>query len=166
MERQPLGRRVLGRQQLGRARVRQRALAGGQAFADRGANNRVGEVQLVVLGEDRRSAQRVGECGRALELEARERGDVLERCSRSEDRERADERVAAGGEAGQSAREQAADGLRPELGHPCCGRIVGLAALGGDRGRERPQQERVAASRLVTGETEAVARGRAGRSPN
>ena len=166
MERQPLGRRGLGRQQLGRTRVRQRALTRGQAFADGDANNRVGEVELVVIGEDRRGAQRVPERGCAVELEARERGDVPQRRSGSQNRERSDECLAAGGKAGQPPREQTPDALGPELGDPCRGRIIGLAGLGGDRFRERAQEERVAAGRLVAGSTDALAGGRADRSPN
>jgi hypothetical protein len=160
------GRCAIRREQLRRPCVSDRPFPRSHALGDRGAQDRVGEVELARRRQDRRGPQRVGDPRPLHELQPRKRGHVPKRRVRPENGERPQERLRSGGEVGELSRKDARNAFRPE-GGDAGGSFVGrLTGVGCNRGDERAQEQRVPARRRVTREAEAIARRLTERRPH
>ena len=109
----------------------------------------MGEVEFQRRRQDGRGTQRVGDVGRAFEVERGQVRQVSERTAPTQNGERANEGVRPGRKHGQPSCELAGDALGAVTGDPARCLVVRFNALR-DQGRhQRVQEQRVSAGRGV-----------------
>ena len=115
----------------------------------------MGEVEFERRRQDRRGPQRVGDVGRAFEVEPGKVRDVPERTAPTQHGERTNEGVRPGRKQGQPSCELAGNALDAVAGDPARGLVVRFDALRDHARHQRMQQQRVSAGRGVAGVAEA-----------